>query len=170
MFFFISFFDIPTFLLFVNNTETRFSKEYGRLYELDFKQYIKKERNFLAPLLISATIMFILPFIPEMLGEQYLYEREYLFVSLNWLQISVLCRIFCPKPRTFIGCLKNINFVICLLGATLMQLVLFAVDYLGDFMGIQSNPPVYLILSFVPAIVFFAVGILSALVKKKKTE
>ena len=170
IFFFVSFFDIPAFLLFVNNTEMKFPREYGRLYELEFKLYIKKERNLLLQLLISAVVMFILPLIPEMLGEQYLYEKEYLFVALNWLQIAVLCRIFCRKPRAFIGCIKNLLFVVCLLGATLMQLLLFAVDYFGDFMGIQRNPPVYLLLSFVPAIVFFVAGLLTALAEKKKTE
>ena len=170
IFFFVSFFDIPAFLLFVNNTEMRFPKEYGRLYELEFKLYIKKERKLLLQLMISVAVMFMLPLIPEMLGEQYLYEREYLFVALNWLQIAVLCRVFCQKPRAFIGCMKNLLFVICLFGAALMQLVLFVVDYLGDFMGIQRNPPVYLLLSFVPAIVFLAAGLLAALVEKKKTE
>ena len=168
--FFMTFFDLPVFLLYSTNRMLKFNSEYFGLFDMKFKQYVNKERSLLIAMLVGLVTMLAVPYIPELFEIEYLYKTEYQFVSLVWIHLAVLYYLYYEKLGRIKEISKNKAFVISV--ATFLSAValVFLVEPLGLLFGIQKNPLLFILLSFVPCASLCLCMIVQISMRKKNRE
>ena len=165
--FFMTFFDIPVFLMYASNNNLRFSQRSPALFELSIKEYIKRELPLLISMMIGGILLFTLPYIPDAFGLYYFYNVEYHFAAITWLQIAVLYYLCYERIDCVREAIKNKMLLIAVGIVVALVILMFLIDPLGRLLGIERNPIVYLTLSFVPAIAFLASN---AMLQKRMTK
>ena len=128
------------------------------------------------PLTVSALLGAVLTlFIPNLIGlidifGNYIYKAEYTFTALILLQLALFMCIYVKdilSRKQIRKLFTNKIFIIELASALAIILICFLTP-VGNFFGLVSNPMIYLLASFVPAIAFLICFYAVSFPKEKK--
>lgn len=120
------------------------------------KNHLSSNRYLIISALVSGVITIFLPIIAGNIGifGMYLYQIEYLFSAIVWLHLTVAFYTRYNTIRNILLSLKNKWFFALILGCLAFVWISSTVHTFGILFDIVYNPLNYLLLSFVPCIVF----------------
>ena len=122
--------------------------------------------------LLGAVLTLLLPNLIGLLNifGNYIYKAEYTFTALALLQLSLFICVYVKdilSKSQMRRLFTNKIFIIELASALLFMLVCFLTP-VGNLFGLVSNPIIYLLASFLPAIAFIICYYAMSFPKKKK--
>ncbi len=118
------------------------------------KPFIAEHKHLLLSITVASGVMILLPRLLGLLVP-FLYKIEYAFVSMFWLQLTMLYFLRYHGRVSFRDFYKKEKSAIFSVAAVLILVALFfLIRPFGYLFEIQQNPLVYFLLTFVPAATF----------------
>ena len=131
------------------------------------KKHIKSNYDLMIAALVSSILAIFLPIIFNNIGifGMYLYQVEYLLSSIIWLHLAAAFYSRYGSIRNISSFIKNKGFLGIVLGSISFVWISSTLAPLGLLFDVVFNPINYLMLSFVPCIMF---GVVYELLPKKR--
>lgn len=149
--------------LFVFATDMRRVKLPRRTASSDIMKYsgidlLIKDKALLISSAIGSVLILLLPNLISLVSffDNYIYKAEFTFVALALLNLCIWWSVYSADvldTKLLKKLFANRLFVIELSIVTLFIIICFLTP-IGKLFGLVNNPPIYLILSFIPAIAF----------------
>ncbi|MBE6593889.1 MAG: cation-transporting P-type ATPase [Ruminococcaceae bacterium] len=135
------------------------------------KDLILGDRALLVSSLVGAALILLLPNLISLISffDNYIYKAEFTFVALALLNLCIWWSVYSTDildTKLLKKLFQNKLFLIELFGVTLFVLICFLTP-IGRLFGLVSNPPIYLILSFLPSVAFVVCYVIMTFNKSK---
>lgn len=168
--FFMVFLDLPMMIFFATNLKIKFNCRGFDCSCSNLLEYVIKESKLFVAMLISVIVALLVPYIPDAFGAAYMYKSEYQFAALLWLQFSAVYYLIFEDLKNIGRLVKSRALLTVLLITVIAIAIIFIIEPIGDFFGIQRNPIIYFALGFVPCIAFWISIFISKIVRSKKNN
>ena len=141
------------------------------IMKLSGKDIIFGNRLLLISSLVGAVLILLLPNLISLISifDNYIYKAEFTFVALALLNLCVWWSVYSPDildTKLLKRLFQNKLFVIEISCVALFVIICFLTP-IGKLFGLVSNPPIYLILSFLPSVAFVVCYIIMTFNKDK---
>ena len=123
--------------------------------------------------MVCALLALMIPYVMELFSifGPFLYQTEYLFISMLLLHLTVLVLVLYPSFRQFKTLYKNYLLLIELFFLIIFILLCFTAVRIGGLFAMEKCPLAYAIATFIPSIVLLLVTCLQRMrPHKQKTE
>ena len=137
------------------------------------RQHIYTDKNILIATAFASVVAILLPIWIDAIGifGSYLYQTEYLFCSVLWMHLAIAYFVRYVSIKNIGKVLTNKWFLGIISGCIVFLGLISVWDSFGIVFDFVSNPLVYFVLSFVPAIMLgIAYEVTPKLIERPKAK